>query len=284
MYYLYREEGILDNQIRFLKIRWSGYSNWNSTDPNYALSYDVILWETGDISLHMISIPADYNTGSYSLEIGFIYSYTVSASNPDITFKKNDSGFEFINELIKFDLFKKRYLIKSDSTYYTVANETLTKIEVSEITSELFLNHGAIEVPAISMLTNLSNPEILYWTEGGVPPEKGLVINITPTLPKIIYYDTCVISDDSKIVRMQADASKDALFAITFDNGLTWKYYSNSSWQIANSLLEGMTTSILEKIPKEALEEIPAYTSYRIRCSLPTTTSYVGKVAIGYSS
>ena len=57
LYSLYREEGTLYNYYKFLKIRWKGYSSYYTTSSLYAIEYDVILWDTGDISLHMISIP-----------------------------------------------------------------------------------------------------------------------------------------------------------------------------------------------------------------------------------
>ena len=67
LYSLYREEGTLYDHYKFLKIRWEGYSQYNQTATSYANSYDVVLWDTGDISLHMISIPSSYNSGTYSL-------------------------------------------------------------------------------------------------------------------------------------------------------------------------------------------------------------------------
>ena len=186
LYSLYREEGTLYGHYKFLKIRWEGYSQYNQTATSYAISYDVILWDTGDISLHMISIPSSYNSGTYSLIASSTYTYRVSAASPDVTFIKTDSGFEVSNSVIDLVIpLKKRYLIRDNSTYYTVSNSTLAEVAISELTSDSFLNYGVEDIPVISLLTNLSNPEILYWTEdsdsGAV--EDGLIITGTPPLP-----------------------------------------------------------------------------------------------------
>ena len=58
MWYLYREEGTLYNYYKFLKIRWDGYTSYYQTSASYRITYDVILWDTGDISLHMVTIPS----------------------------------------------------------------------------------------------------------------------------------------------------------------------------------------------------------------------------------
>ena len=44
MWYLYREEGILQDHCRFLKFRWEGYSRYNITSKDYSLIYDIILY------------------------------------------------------------------------------------------------------------------------------------------------------------------------------------------------------------------------------------------------
>ena len=61
MYYLYREEGTLYGYYKFLRIRRIGYTDGTLIHSSYFISYDVILWDTGDISLHMISIPTANN-------------------------------------------------------------------------------------------------------------------------------------------------------------------------------------------------------------------------------
>lgn len=286
MYSLYREEGTLYNHYKFLKIRWDGYSNWNSTSSDCALTYDIILWDTGDISLHMVSIPTSYNTGTYSLVTNSsTYSYTVSASAPDITFIKTDTGFEVNNSIIELELpYERRYLIRSNSTYYTVVNNNLEEVSITELTSSAFLNSGTEDIPSIDLISGLSNPEILYWCEVDKNLEQGLVIKGAPPLPQMIYYEQQDISNYSGIEKAEVAASDDITFAITFDDGQTWKYYDyiNSTWNTAITESEGMSAITIKNIPSSAWAEVATSTTFSFRCVLPTVDSTVGGMYIKY--
>lgn len=286
MWNLYREEGTLYDYYKFLKIRWEGYSRYNNTTSAYALSYDVVLWDTGDISLHMISIPTSYNTGTYSLVASSTYSYTVSTSAPDITFIKTDSGFEVNNNIIELTLpFKKRYLVRDSSTYYTVENNNLSIVELSGLTSSAFLNYGTENIPSISLLSELSNPEILYWAESDTGIlESGLIITGTPSLPQILYYETQDMSLYSGINKAEVVASNDALFAITVDGGQNWKYYDNGNWNTAATESEGMSATTVKNISSDMWAEVASSTSYQFRCSLPNIDSYAYGIYVGYVS
>lgn len=278
---LYREEGTLYNYYKFLKIRWKGYSIYNYTTTAYAVEYDVILWDTGDISLRMISIPTSYNTGTYSLVASSTYTYTVSTTSPDITFTKTDSGFTVSNSIIELEEpYERRYLIRSESTYYTVSNNVLSQVSISSLTSTEFLNHGVKKIPNISLLSSLSNPEILYWCEVDTTLESGLVVKGTPALPQTFYYETQSLTDYNHIDQAEVVASDDALFAISFDNGSTWKYYNNGTWNTASSVSEGMSAATLKIIPSNAWSTVTTSTSFKFRCTLPTLESFANGIYI----
>lgn len=282
MYSLYREEGTLYDHYRFLKIRWDGYSAYYQTSSSYAVTYDVILWDTGDISLHMINIPTSSNIGTYTLTESSTYSYTVSTSSPDVTFKKTDSGFEVINSIITLQLpFESRYLIRSNNVVYTVIDNTLTQANITDLTSEAFLTHGIKNLPEFSLIANLIDPEILYWAETTEATMEGLTINGVPPLPYLVYYDAQTIPEGSVISNILAAASDDVLYSVTFDNGSTWKYYNNG-WVTVSSDSEGMTSSIISKLTQEQLLEAFTSSNFQFRCTLPSKESFAGIMGINY--
>lgn len=92
MYYLYRQEGTIGH-IRFLKLRWKGYSYYNSISSTYGLEYEVFLFNTGDIYLNLIDVPnsASY-MGTSQLVCGAnTYPYTVALNTPvEYTFESQD--------------------------------------------------------------------------------------------------------------------------------------------------------------------------------------------------
>lgn len=85
---LYREEGTLYSYYRFLKIRWEGWSHYNASGADYQLKYDLVFWDTGDISLHMISVPVQCYDGVFGFAADKNYTFTKpDADSPDITFQ-----------------------------------------------------------------------------------------------------------------------------------------------------------------------------------------------------
>lgn len=275
LYSLYREEGTLFNKYRFLRIRFNGYSHYSQTSGSYALTYDVIIWDTGDISLHMLSIPTSYNTGTYTLTETSTYSYSVSENSPHVTFVRTDSGFEVQNNIIQLT-FEKRYLIRSDSTCYTITNNTLSILEVDELNSSTFLNYGMQNFPDLSVCSTLSSFEILYWQEIISEPEIGFVVTGCPPIPQTLYTENYDISKYNGIERIEALSSDDVLFAISFDNGQIWKYYKDNIWVDASTENEGMTKNILQNITAEEWLEITSSTSFMFRCTMTDVNSSLG--------
>lgn len=283
MWYLYREEGTLYGYYKFLKLRWAGYSAYNQTSSSYALTYDIILWGTGDISLHMVNIPTSNNNGTYSLVASSTYTYTVSTTAPDVTFKKNDSGFEVSNDIISLEPpCNRRYFIRDGSNYYVVENDALISVAVSELTSAVFLESGMTKLPDLSLLSTLSNPEILYWNDGGIVPSKGLTVSGTVDVPQIAQYELQNVSSYSGIEKAEVVDAKGVLFTLSFDDGTNWKYYDGTTWNTAASESEGMTADTLKNIPASAWANVFSATTLRFRCALTTLSSTVGRIYIKY--
>ena len=282
MYYLYREEGTLYDYYKFLKIRWVGYSVYSQTTSTYSLSYDVILWDTGDISLHMVTIPTTNNNGTYSLTVPSTYTYTVDNVNPDVTFKKIDFGFEVTNNIISLEYpGNRRYLIRNESDYYTIENNSLKNITVTDLTSTIFLENGTETIPDISLLLTLSNPELLYWNDGNKILSEGLTVYGETPVPQIVEYESQDMSNHINIEKAEVVA-QDTLFTLSFDEGVTWKYYDGSTWQTTVSESEGMTSEVLKNISQETWAEVFTPTTLKFRAILTTLSSTAGKIYIKY--
>lgn len=82
MYYLYRQEGTI-GPSKFLKLRWEGYSYYNSTATAYSLKYEVFLFDDGGIYLNFFQVPGGSYTGTNRLTCGSnTYSFSVSDYTP----------------------------------------------------------------------------------------------------------------------------------------------------------------------------------------------------------
>lgn len=49
----YREEGTILNLYRFIKIRWEGYTKYDSTSSSRALIFEFFLFDTGNMELEV---------------------------------------------------------------------------------------------------------------------------------------------------------------------------------------------------------------------------------------
>ena len=281
-YYVYREEGTLYNEIRFLKIRWSGYTYYNTTSASYKMTYDVIFWETGDISLHMVDVPTSEYNGTFSLTEGnAVYNYTKpTAQAPDVTFKKKNGVFTVYYTLIS--LVKKRYLIRAGGVLYDVTGEELA---TQTLTAQTFLDYGNEEPPDDSVLLTFTNPQVLFWKDS--TDELAIIKateNATPP-PQVMISGDYDLTDATILGIEDADvvASSDVLFAISFDSGTTWKAYDGTAWQTLSSNDSGMDATTFNSIGVSAwAAAVGAATAFKIRAYLPANTSYITSLIINF--
>lgn len=291
MWYLYREEGTLFNYYRFLKFRWRGYSHYSVTDNASLMQYDVILWENGYISLHMVTIPTSNYNGTFTLTSSSALSYTKpTITNPDVTFiPQNENNTQFIVAYEMIDLpvpYERKYLLRSNNIIYTIANEELVPLEEQEIDFSLFQIYGLEEKPDDSFLLQLIDPEILFWqdsTEYDVPKFKIDVTGVPP-VPQVVISSTQDMSDSTilGIEGVTATCSDDVLFAISFDDGAAWKAYDGQKWITLNLNHTGMNKATIENIDLEAWREVQTSNYYKFRFILPSTESYLTSLVVDY--
>lgn len=172
-YSLYRQEGQLINGTRFLKIRWEGYTVYNSTSSSCRLIFELFLFDSNDIYLNVVQKPtsSSYYGTSQLVCNGKTIPFNVcdgTGGRKSICFYHQDEdGREWevsYEEYQKADVYTDAYLIRSQGKYYTVENEELKQVEMTVSTSAYFYRYGTGSIPEGSLLLGLVNPEVLFWT------------------------------------------------------------------------------------------------------------------------
>lgn len=287
VYYIYREEGTLYNYYHFVKFRWSGYSQYSSTSSDRTLQYDVIIWETGDISLHMIAIPTAYNDGVYSLtESANTYTYTVTTDNPNVAFYKAAGNTRRVaSELINITQpFDKKYLIRANEELYDVLGQPL---ETNVLTAATFRSYGGDNPPTSAVLTSFDNPDVLLWYDS-TDYLPHLIATETATPPPQMVYSYEYDMTDATILGIEsADvvAADTVLFGVSVDGGESYKAYNGESWGTLTTLNSGMSASQFVGIGVDEWAEIAgsATESIKIRALLTDTdTDYITRVIINF--
>lgn len=284
-WYIYREEGTLFSHYQFLKIRWVGYSHYGSTDNPYRLEYDVILWSTGQISLHMIAIPTSYNTGTYTLSN---VSYSVNTSNPDVTFTIEDGEIIVENKLIDIQPpFDKKFLVRDENALYTIVESKLEVLEVSieELCATTFIEYGIDILPSWELLQNLTNPQILYWYDS-VDYTPKLIANIKATpFPQTIISERISLEDRTikGIESVSADCDGELIVAVSFDDKKTWLAYNGEQWGILNEDFSGMSQEMIEDITADQWQEACADAdAMYLRVSLTSTQQAIRQIYVSF--
>lgn len=191
---LYREEGTLYSYYRFLKIRWEGWAHYSSSGTDYQLKYDLIFWETGDISLHMISVPIQCYDGAFEFVADKTYSYTKpTAVSPDITFQYYGENNVFDVKYTTIDLLVPFKLLVQDSEgkIYTVENQiineetgesedVLVQLDETEITALLFKTRGFAKMPDWNLIKELENPSVYSWSDSRAFPLNAVITGTPP--------------------------------------------------------------------------------------------------------
>lgn len=229
---LYREEGTLFKRYKFLKIRWEGWAHYNQGDASNQIKYDVIFWETGDISLHMVSIPTSNYDGTFEFTGDKKYTYNKPTSVlPDVTFKYDqESGtFEVIYEPIELSLPYKILIKDAGGTLYTLAaiavneltsdsEEILVPLEEKELTAKLFKTKGFAKMPNWSLLKDIDTPSVLSWCEEAAYP---VTATIKGTPPPQYIESTADLSSATVlgITALNADYSGDVKVQYSYEGG-----------------------------------------------------------------
>lgn len=176
MWYLYRQEGLIGN-TKFLKIRWRGYSAYNAATSNYALEWELFLFDDGGLFLNLVTVPTQSGyLGTFTLTCGSkTYSYTVELGTPvAYSFLPQDDG-SFLVSAEEYPLARNRVpygeceftiddvqSITSVKDSYISWNETVpegTSVRVSaSLTGDDYVEcESGSPIPCIDVGTDLSD-------------------------------------------------------------------------------------------------------------------------------
>ena len=225
-----------------------------------------------------------FNTNDY-------YSYSISDtrfvlwSNHDIPNGSATSATIYFYGSEPVPAYDRKYLLRSNSTLYTVTDGALVPLPDTEISASLFRDYGVDDLPDGSLLASLTDPEVLHWHNSTDDlPAMSLTVTGTPPVPQVVVTDAQDMSDSTifGIESVTVTASEDVLWAISFDDGATWKAHNGSQWVTLEQENSGMTAETFQNLSLEAWAEVVTSTAYRLRFVLMTADSYVSEVIVNY--
>ena len=290
LYTLSREVGTLYNYYDFIRIKWEGYTQYNSTSSSRALQYEVIIFSSGDILIHIIKTPTSSSymgTSSLACPSGTkSINIPTGATNMYVSFKKIEDvdDYELKYEMLELELpIERKYLISDTENIYTINenNELIIVGLISELSAQLFLDYGVSDLVDGSLLLNIPNPEVLCWQESidnilnlkmsmsAVPFNQVVETeNISFNYPEVIGLESIKINSD--------ELTK---FLISFDNGNTYKTFKNNTW--SDDVQNPMTKLEIENISSDNLNLMFPSKQIKFKFTL-TQQSLVNNIVINY--
>lgn len=226
-------------------------------DLNYSYSPATLLWSNHDIP----------NGSATATEIYFGGSEPVPESEQEPDVPVRTSG----------------YIIRSNSTLYTIADGALTALTETEITASLFQTYGVDEIPSSDLLVTLTDPVVYYWTTADeITPLIAMVQGVP--FPQTLESEDYDMTDETilGIEKVLVDASDGVRFAVSFDAGQTWKLHTGENWATLSEGDTGMSPSVLSAIPTEDWNAEATTGKFRFRVTLSTVDDYVNSLVVDY--
>ena len=266
-----------------MRIRWNGYCSFSLTSSNYLQTFDLILFDTGDIMLYAVDIPTVNYNGTFYLG-DLTYTAPTTESRFVTFYLQSDGTYTIDYAPISLELpYTRKYLIRANNTIYTVVNDVLTAIS-GDLNVQLFIDNGVDEIPSGTLLMTLSNPEVLCWTDAEKLPTLTATVKGIPEPQIIMSKEIDLMHSSIKGINgVTVDCKGDVLFAVSFDKKATWMMHNGTEWVAVSDELSGMTKAVFEAITTEQWQpKYEASSDIYIRCILFDETQSITTVNIDF--
>lgn len=234
--------------------------------------------------------------GNSNLKNGYMVGYNVTESANDktktvSTTSRSETAITDMakigNGYVKITYYPEtKYLVKHLSDIYTISNDNkLVKIDVDNLTANIFKEYGFDTPPNGNLLLDLINPEVLVWHEiSEYVPQINAKIKAVP-YPQTIISDTVNFTHPTvkAVENVAVYLEGNPVFACSIDNGNTWYVHNGTEWQTSNDISTDMATSILSGISTDQWEELlKNATGFIIRFTLNSKEDAVKEIIVNY--
>ena len=191
--------------------------------------------------------------------------------------------FLFATDVIEVP-FMTKYLVRDNETIYTITDNTLVEVS-GELNADLFINNGVDTIPNGDLIKNLTRPEVLCWSnKTEVQTLKATVKGVPKSPQSIISEKIDLMSSGIKGINgVIVDCKGDVVFTISFDNKATWKFFNGTTWQVAETEINGMNKEQFEAITESQYQtEYEQASCLYIRAVLQNETQSLTSVKIDF--
>ena len=230
--YIRYQRGLLREVLDFLKIRYDGYTVYNSKTTSNRLIYELFLLSNNDMFLNLIQTPTSSNTGTSQIICGSkttslsLIDSTGAGKGKEVTFVANgDTATAYTVEYRAYqeaNTETESFLLRMEDTYYTVIDGALVEAELEALTPAIFLKYGFDELPSAELFVTMVNPHMYCWRSDS--KRQQLVANLTAEpFPQVI--TACADMNHESIIgitEMTAQFSGTVMVQYSLDDEVTF--------------------------------------------------------------
>lgn len=253
MYNLWKEEGTYLNSYSFFRVRWGGMCKYDAYGSPYAQTFDLIIFDTGDVMFYAVDIPTSYYDGTFSFA-DVSYNAPTTDSRYVTYYAQADGTYTIEYAPIELgSAITTKYLVRDAGKLYTITDGTLVEI-TGTLNADLFKASGADTIPDGTLLIGLTAPEVLCWTNADTLPKLTATVQGMPRGSHDVVSDNIPLDRGNiyGITSVEATASDNATYLLSFDGG-AWMKYNDGKWSASDV---GMTTAELVAIPANAWSSV----------------------------
>ena len=180
--------------------------------------------------------------------------------------------------------FMTKYLVRDNETIYTITNNALVEVS-GELNADLFINNGVDTIPNGDLIKNLTRPEVLCWSNKTEVQTLKATVKGVPKSPQSIISERIELmgSGIKGINSVTIESKGDVVFAVSFDNKATWKFFDGTAWQVAETEINGMNKEQFEAITESQYQtEYEQASSLYIRATLQNEAQSLTSVKIDF--
>lgn len=177
------------------------------------------------------------------------------------------------------------YLLGENETFYTVVNNVLTELtDVTELTKSVFETYGLEELPNWTVFSSLVDPIVYQWASDEI--QEMTATEVAVPFPQTLTSTDYDMTDETitGIDHVEVELIGDILFSISFDEGTTWKIFSDDGWETVTDANEGMTAEILTAIESASWDEIAITGKFRFRIYIPDENASLTTLIVKYKN
>lgn len=174
---------------------------------------------------------------------------------------------------------KTKWLIYDEGVFYNAEGNS---VEIDNLSSQAFLNFGSNAPPTSAVLMSFSEPTVYRWSN--YEADVFTIKETATPYAQTIYSKNYDMSDETikGIEKVIIVSEGSPVFAVSFDNGYSWKMYTENGWGTITDDRSGMSADTVNALHAEDWNSIATTGKIKWRTYIPDSISSIQSIIVDF--